>query len=65
MAKKMFDQLRYAFGLLHIEWIGDHANTSHIRRRNAQLSVIDLIKYGRCFPHIRYCHGIHECFPDG
>lgn len=65
MAKKMFNYLRYAFGLLHMEEIGDGANTSDTPRPNTQLSVVDLIKYDRCFLLTRYSRGIYECFPDG
>src|SRR4029077_19343300 len=45
--------------------IGDRANMSDTRRRNAQLSAMDLTKYDRCFPLTRYSGGIYECFPDG
>jgi hypothetical protein len=65
MAKKMFDQLRYAFELLHIELIGDRANMSDTRTRNTQLSAMDLTKYDRCFLLARYSRGIYECFSDG
>jgi hypothetical protein len=65
MSKKMFDQLRYAFGLLHTEYVGDGANMSDTRRRNTQLSAMDLIKYDRRCLFTRYCRGIYECFPDG
>ena len=65
MAKEMFNQLRYAFGLLHRELIGDGANMSDTPGHNTQLSAMDLIKYDRCFPLARYPRGIYECFPDG
>ncbi|PYK45193.1 MAG: hypothetical protein DME53_05830 [Verrucomicrobia bacterium] len=65
MAKKVFDQLRYAFGLLHNHYILDSASTSAIRRRNAQLSALHLIKYDHDCLLARYCRGIYECVSDG
>jgi hypothetical protein len=65
MAKEMFDQLRYTFGLLHFDYSGEPPNMSDIRRRNTQLSVMDLIKYDRCRLRARYSRGIYESFPDG
>jgi len=38
---------------------------SDTRRRNAQSSEMDLIKYDRGSLLTRYCGGIYECFPDG
>ena len=61
----MFDQLRYTFALVHMQYIRQYANMSDIQRRNTQLSVMNLIKYDRCSLLPRYCRGIYERFSDG
>jgi hypothetical protein len=65
MAKKMFNQLRYALGLLHTNLSGDGGNMSDTPKHNTQLSAMDLIKYDRCSLRARYCREIYECFPNG
>src|SRR4029077_1811880 len=52
------------FRAVEYEVDGRPANTSDIRRRNTQLSAMDLIKYDRCSLLARYSRGIYECFPD-